>query len=143
MIRLASALSACLLLNACGDEARLSLVTPTCSIDSPRNDTALELGKPFAAGGWAFDKVSGTAPEKVFLQLVSEDQRTSRIVAAARGTKRPDVAQALGAPGAVGSGFDATIDTAGLAPGKYTISIVQAAEDKTLVCAGEVGVNLK
>lgn len=143
MIRATSIIGACLLLGACSDKAHLSIVTQTCAIDSPRSDSALEIGKPFAAGGWAFDKASGTAPEKVFLQLVSEDHRNSRIVPALRGTKRPDVAQALGAPAAVGAGFDVTVDTSGLPAGKYAISVVQEADDKTLVCAGEVGVILK
>ena len=131
------------LLNACGNDPAPVIITSTCSIDVPATDSIVERGKPLHVGGWAFDKVSGNSPEKVRLQLLAEDQRTSITVNAIRGTKRPDVVKAYDAPGAEASGFDANVDTSALVPGKYAVYVIQESKGAMLLCPKENAFSVK
>lgn len=130
-------IAASLFIAACGNEEHPLLLSDSCVVDHPLKETAIERGKPLPVGGWAFDKTSGLSPENVSIQVVSEDQRTVKIIKATRGTKRPDVAKALNAPGAEGSGFDVAVDTSALNPGKYAIYVIQKTDAKTMLCARE------
>ena len=104
MIKLAIAVAAfSSLLAGCGGEPLPVLLSKTCSVDVPATGSVAERGRPLHVGGWAFDSVSGISHEKIVLQLVSDDQRTVKVVKATRGTKRPDVVKAYDAPGAESS----------------------------------------
>lgn len=138
-----AAIAATLLIAACSNEERPLLLSDSCSVDLPQKETTVARGQPLPIGGWAFDKTSGTSPEDVSIQLVSEDQRTVKIIKAARGTKRADVAKALNVPGAEGSGFDAAADTSALNPGKYAIYVVQKTDAKTMLCARDFTFSVK
>jgi hypothetical protein len=110
------------------------VISSNCSIDRPAPDFQASVGKAFNVTGWAFDK-SGAAPVKTQVQLSSPDLKDIKLVDAQQGMARPDVAQALNAPAAASSGYDAAIAADLLPANTYSVTVIQRFPTYSLACS--------
>jgi len=93
--------------------------------------------------GWAFDDRSRSVPGEVSIELLSSDGKTTFTGAAARGTKRPDVAKMFGNQSYIDAGFDGGVNVEKASPGRYGIWIVQKSGAKQLSCDSKRFVELE
>lgn len=131
-------LPAALLLAGC--DFGLSQETPvvvaaSCSIDRPAPDFQATAGTAFNVMGWAFDKNATQAPAKTQVQFTSPDMKVIKVVDASQGIARPDVAQALNAPGAANAGYDAAVAGDLLPAGTYAVTILQRYATYSVACS--------
>ena len=134
-----SSVAAALVLAGCGlgssSQDTPVVVAGTCSIDRPAPDFQASVGKSFNVTGWAFDKNAAQAPVKTQVQFSSADMKDIKLVDATSGMPRPDVAQALNAPGAATAGYDAVIAADLLPANTYAVTILQRYATYTVACS--------
>lgn len=132
-----SLLACALLLAACsggGSKGDAIVVSNQCSIDRPAPDFQASAGKGFNVSGWAFEKGAAEAPTKTQVQFASVDLKDFKVVDAEAGKPRPDVAQALNAPGAANAGYEAVVAADLLPANNYAITIIQRYPGYSVAC---------
>ena len=93
---------------------------------TPAAAVAVPAGSELHVTGWALDPRTLAPVDHLIVRVDDGPPQSSYNVH----LDRPDVAQALGAPAAASSGFDAVISTKALGAGDHTLSFVAVAKDK-------------
>lgn len=111
----------------------------TCAVDTVNGVLAGEVTKVkkpaiLPVSGWAFDDRSRSVPAEVSIELLSSDGKVSVTGAAARGTKRPDVAKVYGSEEYIAAGFDGAVNVEKAPLGRYSIWIIQKSGATQLSC---------
>lgn len=125
------------------DEPSLTLIANDyCGINAPIGPEEYEKKAPLQPWGWAFDQATGKIPEKIAMQIISEDNKIGITTAMTR-TSRPDVAKAFGRAELEMAGYGGKIDVSSLLPGVYTVSIIQSDGTRTSICTSPSKIVLK
>ena len=85
--------------------------------------------------GWAADPRGPRVPEQAWVRLFDRGGGPGLLVEMPRNTQRPDVAKAMGDPAYGKAGFRLALPAGRLAPGEYTVAIVQQLGNELAVCA--------
>ena len=85
--------------------------------------------------GWAADPLQPRIPEQAWVRLYDRGGGPGLLLVMPRNTDRPDVARALGHPAYARAGFTLSLEPGQLAPGEYTVAIVQQFGADLAVCA--------
>jgi len=111
-----------------------------CTVDRVNDSLAaavnkVSVGSSLNMDGWAVDDKAVSVPKIVMVQLTSVRDNAKFYALASRGTKRPDVAQALNNSVYEDAGFDLK-DTAlsNVPAGRYETSIIQISGNTAVVC---------
>lgn len=133
--------AATLVLAGCGSSIENLVVTADdyCDINSPKGE--INTQEELLAWGWAFDKANNKIPENISMQIISEDKKNGLRIPLTRDS-RPDVAKAFNLPVEM-AGYKTKIDLKTLAPGVYSVSIVQSEDGKILLCNSPSKIVLK
>ncbi|WP_105531216.1 hypothetical protein [Solimicrobium silvestre] len=131
---LALAVAAATSISGCGsDKSEFVIIADdNCGINAPLGNTPFNRQTDLLPWGWAFDKATGTVPDQIFMQIISEDHKSSTKATMKRAS-RPDVAKAFGLPIDM-AGYGGQIEVKNLPAGTYSVSIVQTSGNKTIVC---------
>ena len=116
-----------------------SVATRACAADKinesePAALVTVAQASSLSIVGWALDDAAGTVPAEVFVELASDKGGGPFYAAAARLTKRPDVAKAHGNAAFENSGYDLAADLAGVPLGIYSVRVVQPVAAGVLTC---------
>lgn len=116
-----------------------SLATKACAADTINESAPAKLVTVSRASllnivGWAVDDTAGAVPAEVFVELAPDKGGVPFYAAAARLTKRPDVAKAHGNPAFENSGYDLAAPLAAVPTGVYSVRIVQPVASGVLTC---------
>lgn len=110
-----------------------------CSIDSPARSSITKMGDELLISGWAYNPSNMKIPDLMTMYFINEDTQEIYSTAIKRGEKREDVAQALGNPSLINSGFRGAIERSQLPPGKYQLVLLQIDPHAGVIsCAGEI-----
>ncbi len=90
--------------------------------------------QPLKISGWAADPRQPRIPEQAWIRLFDRGGGPGLLLDMPRNTNRPDVASALGNALYARAGFVVTIEPGRLAPGEYTVAIVQQLGAIMAVC---------
>jgi hypothetical protein len=111
-----------------------------CSLDEIngkiiRQDSIVaSAGQPLKISGWAADPRQPRIPEQAWLRMFDRGGGPGLLLDLPRNVNRPDVANALGNALYARAGFEITIEPGRLAPGEYTLAIVQQLGGAMAVC---------
>ena len=106
----------------------------SCGVDAPAKNEVLSVGQNFNISGWAIDEFSETSPEDVRIQITLPSGYIVKILDGKRGIERPDIAETFKNPGVMMSGFNVSVPSNSLLPGKYKIVILQNSTHYNLTC---------
>ena len=84
--------------------------------------------------GWAADPGGPRIPEQAWIRLYDRGGGPGLLIEMPRNVERPDVARALGDPVYAKAGFRLALAAGKLAPGEYTVAIVQQLGGDLAVC---------
>lgn len=120
------------------DAARKMEQASVCNLEfldgAPFDGADKVVQAPFMVRGWLGDP-SGAAPVSPTLVLAAEQGAAEFRVAVQQSVARPDVVAAFpGNPGLAQSGFDAKVDPAAMAPGRYHLYLTYSIGDRFFVC---------
>ena len=106
------------------------VLSKACAADKINDSPSGELLKAAKSAklkitGWAVDDIAVAVPAEVFVELVPVTGTAHFYAAAARLTKRPDVAKAHGKPVFENSGYDLDADLSAVPAGVYSVLVVQ------------------
>lgn len=114
--------------------------TGACFVDEI-NDTIVgtepivaSAANPLRISGWAADPRGPRIPEQAWIRLYDRSGGPGLLIDMPRNTERPDVAKALGDPAYAKAGFRLAVSSGQLAPGEYTVAIVQQLGGELAVC---------
>ena len=91
-------------------------------------------GQPLRISGWAADPRQPRIPDQAWIRLFDRGGGPGLLLDMPRNTNRPDVASAMGNALYARAGFVVTIEPGRLAPGEYTVAIVQQLGGIMAVC---------
>jgi hypothetical protein len=91
-------------------------------------------GQPLKISGWAADPRQPRIPELAWLRIFDRGGGPGLLLDLPRNVNRPDVASALGNALYARAGFEVNIEAGRLAPGEYTVAIVQQLDGMMAVC---------
>jgi hypothetical protein len=91
-------------------------------------------GQTLRISGWAADPRQPRIPVQAWIRVFDRGGGPGLLLDIPRNTNRPDVASAMGNALYARAGFVVTIEPGGLAPGEYTVAIVQQLGDMVAVC---------
>ena len=89
---------------------------------------------PLRISGWAADPRGPRIPEQAWIRLFDRGGGPGLLIEMPRNIERPDVAKALGDPVYAKAGFRLALAAGKLAPGEYTVAIVQQLGSELAVC---------
>ena len=89
---------------------------------------------PLRISGWAADPRGPRIPEQAWVRLFDRGGGPGMLIAMQRNVERPDVARAMGDPAYAKTGFRLALAAGQLAPGEYTVAIVQQLGSELAVC---------
>ena len=131
-------------LTGCSDETSKLIISANdyCGINGPVAGSDFDRKTELKPWGWAFDLSTGKIPEKIVMQIISDDNKNG-ITSVLTRSSRPDVAKSFGKPEVDRAGFEGKIDVSTLAAGAYQISVVQYSPDRIYICKGPSKIVLK
>jgi len=89
---------------------------------------------PLRISGWAADPRRPRIPEQAWIRLFDRSGGPGLLIEIPRNIERPDVAKALGDPVYAKAGFRLALAAGKLAPGEYTVAILQQLGSELAVC---------
>ena len=137
MIKLLKSFAVVTLLSACGSGESIQIVE-SCNVDSPANNAELSSKQDFKIAGWAYDKKTATAPDKISLELYGNE---NKIIIATR-VSRPDIVKAFNSSAIEMSGYDAIVPAYSISPGQYELVIVQETPEHKIKCVKGHAINI-
>ena len=115
--------------------------TSACFVDEI-NDTIVgadpivaSSADPLRISGWAADPRGPQVPEQAWVRLFDRGGGPGMLIAMQRNVERMDVARAMGDPAYAKTGFRLALAAGQLAPGEYTVAIVQQLGSELAVCS--------
>lgn len=98
---------------------------------------------PLRISGWAADPRGPRVPEQAWVRLFDRGGGPGMLIAMQRNVERPDVARAMGDPAYAKTGFRLALAAGQLAPGEYTVAIVQQLGSELAVCTAVARLSLR
>ena len=89
---------------------------------------------PLRIAGWAADPHGPRIPAQAWVRLFDRGGGPGMLIEMPRNVERPDVAKAMGDPAYAKAGFRLAVAAGRLAPGEYTVAIVQQLGSEIAVC---------
>jgi hypothetical protein len=99
--------------------------------------------QPLRIAGWAADPQQPRIPEQAWVRFYDRSGGPGLLLEMPRNTDRPDVAQALGHPAYARAGFRLVLEPGQLAPGEYTVALVQQFGADLAICSSIGRLSLK
>lgn len=90
--------------------------------------------EPLRISGWAADPRGPRIPVQAWVRLYDRGTGPGLLIEMPRNIERPDVAKALGDPAYAKAGFRLALAAGRVAPGEYTVAIVQQLGSELAVC---------
>jgi hypothetical protein len=114
----------------------------SCSLDSPTSEAKVTTNAPLELWGWAYNEAAGSVPKDVSIELISSSGGVA-MTAPLNRSSRPDVAKAFAKKDLEMAGFNGVADIKTLAPGVYTVKIIQQEGKTRLACASPTKFNVQ
>lgn len=101
--------------------------------DKPHKDqpVSVDRGTKISIAGWAVDRAGKVAPQTIYVKLTADAGGKEYYLKAER-IKRPDVAKSYNIPAYETAGFIASGEVKDLAPGSYTVGILQIGDKQAI-----------
>jgi hypothetical protein len=110
----------------------------------PHDNKAITVakGSTVTIGGWAVDRSRKVVPKTIYVKLISEVDGKEYYIKAKR-EKRLDVATVLKINEYENAGFNTVGDTKELAPGNYTVGILQIDDAQAIASVSKIQIVLQ